>query len=58
MLDCWFSIVQKPGPRDDIHGTENAIVPPSGCVKNAPAIGDTITPMPITIGMSVFAMRF
>ena len=50
-------IVQKPGPIDEKQGTENVILPPSGLVKNAPAIGVTTIPMPIMSGMSVFAMR-
>ena len=50
-------IVQKPGPIDEKQGTENVILPPSGLVKNAPAIGVTMMPIPIISGMSVFAMR-
>ena len=50
--------VQNPGPIDEIHGMENAIVPPSGLVKKAPVIGDVITLIPIVSGTSTFTMFF
>ena len=51
-------IVQNPGPIDERHGTENVILPPSGLVKNALAIGVTISVMmmPSISGVIVFAM--
>lgn len=49
--------VQKPGPIDERHGMENAIVPPSEFVKRALVIGDVvIAPIPIVSGISTFAM--
>ena len=50
--------VQKPGPIDEIHGMENAIVPPSELVKKALVIGIVKMPIPIISGISIFAMFF